>query len=472
MHPSRQYVTEGFFVALAPIVGFFALRISLINQDGGLDAWLYTGYGQEFKTLQELFGWTYYAVRFPVILLDLAVPKTLDPVAGFAMVRYVVFLSCSIPLYLWARLNFGVIYAIVAILFLICNPLFPRLLLMDWTVFVSVPMAVAGIALWQLSNKPNAIVRGLSGFAFCASVASHAFTGTAIASFFLVEASRRLIKRQYSDLFWLDVASPVVGAALCFAIGMAFYFSIIGPFDPRVIVTVTLSAIGAGDQYSAAHHLELGQWIWSSTNTLVPAIMLSFVVIGFSRELFKDTVVARVAWFALVYCSAYASYEFLFHRFVLENYFYFFHLTIVCYLLFPICLYLITRNLTSINRVVVVGLTITALIATPLLKNHFTIAPEALEAIVTRSSSFAIAGIITILVAIRRASVAARSVAGAAAYAVALVLLVQFAGLSAPDFGAIYANPRQAREFDVYRAGVETVRLFARFATPSQKLML
>ena len=198
MHPSRQAVAEGLFVALAPILGFFALRISLINQDGGLDAWLYTGYGQEFKTLQELFGWTYYAVRFPVILLDLAVPKSLDPVIGFAIVRYVIFLSCAIPLYLWARLNFGVIYAIAAILFLICNPLFPRLLLMDWTVFVSVPMAVAGIALWQLSNKPSAIVRGLSGFAFCASVASHAFTGTAIASFFLVEASRRLIKQQYS----------------------------------------------------------------------------------------------------------------------------------------------------------------------------------------------------------------------------------------------------------------------------------
>ena len=70
---------KAFLLRLRRSLGFFALRISLINQDGGLDAWLYTGYGQEFKTLQELFGWTYYAVRFPVILLDLAVPKSLDP---------------------------------------------------------------------------------------------------------------------------------------------------------------------------------------------------------------------------------------------------------------------------------------------------------------------------------------------------------------------------------------------------------
>src|SRR4029079_19505230 len=103
MKLSRQANAEILFVLAAPIIGFFVLRISLINQLYFLDPWLYTGYGKEFKLLQQLFGWTYYSVRFPVILLNLAVPKGLDPVLGFALVRYLVFLTGGVPLYLWAR---------------------------------------------------------------------------------------------------------------------------------------------------------------------------------------------------------------------------------------------------------------------------------------------------------------------------------------------------------------------------------
>lgn len=469
---SRQWVAEGFFVVLAPIAAFFALHICLINQDGSVDPWLYTGYGKAFKILQELSGWLYYNVRFPVVLLNLAVSKELDPVVGFGILRYLIVLTSGVPLYLWARHHFGLVYAIAAYLFLFFNPLFPRTLAWDLTPFVSVPMALAGIALWQIPTKFPAASRALSGFAFCASVASHAFTGTAIALFFLVEAAFRLIKRQYSDLILLDIAAPIVGAAVCFAIGMVAYYMIVGPYDPSVFITVTLNVIRSGDKYGLTHNQPASIWIWSNVNIFAPLVLVAFVALGFTRDVARDNVISRVWWFGLLYYAAYAAYQFLFHRDVLQTFYYFFHLTVVVYLLFPVCLYLLTRGLTRRGQAIAVGAAIAMLIATPSFRSYFIIGPSAIKETITGFELESVGGVILIGVAICCIRFVTKAASVILAYAVALVFSVQFLALAAPSFAQVYSNPHQGREYDVYRAAAEMLGVFGRYATPSDRVAL
>lgn len=468
-----QAVTETLFVACAPVAAFFMLRICLINQaQGFVDPWFYTGYGQAFKALQQFFGWTYYALRFPVILPYLAVPKDWDPVIGYAIFRYAICLLSGVPLYLWARHYFGVTCAVAAYLFLFCNPLFPRLLLWDLTPFVSVPLALAGMTLWKLPFKRQVLGRGLAGFCFCCSVNSHAFTGTAIALFFLVEAVHRLLKREWSQFILLDVAAPLVGALVCLAIGLGCYYLVIGPFDPRVFITVTLNAIRAGDQFSGSHSSELGTWIWQNTNVLVPPILVGFVAIGFPRELLRDTVISRVWWFSFLYCAGFAVYQFIFGRFVLETFYYFFHLTLVVYLLFPICLFLLTRQLSRESQTLVVGTVVGILVIYSLFPTQLTSLGAASTKLGTNATVLVIGGLIALIAAIYLIQTAAKSVVLASLYAMALTAGIQYATISAHAFGSILANPQEAMELDAYRAGVQMIRIFARYATPSHKAML
>jgi hypothetical protein len=130
---SRVTPLEIAFFLLTPVFAVFLFDISLINQDGAIDPWLYVGYGRNFPLLHALYGWTYYSARFPVMILNGAFLKFPDPIVGYIALRYLLLLLCGIPLYLWARHCFGVAIAIASYLFLFCNPLFPRVVLWDLT---------------------------------------------------------------------------------------------------------------------------------------------------------------------------------------------------------------------------------------------------------------------------------------------------------------------------------------------------
>ena len=63
----RRLAYEALLLASAPVLTWVALRFVLINQDGQIDPWYYTGYGRIFRVMHAQFGWPYYAARFPVI---------------------------------------------------------------------------------------------------------------------------------------------------------------------------------------------------------------------------------------------------------------------------------------------------------------------------------------------------------------------------------------------------------------------
>jgi hypothetical protein len=59
---------ELLFLALLPVIAVLAFKISVVNQSGTIDTWLYTGLARNIDLSYSQYGLTYYSMRFPVIL--------------------------------------------------------------------------------------------------------------------------------------------------------------------------------------------------------------------------------------------------------------------------------------------------------------------------------------------------------------------------------------------------------------------
>jgi hypothetical protein len=468
---SRVAPLEIAFFLLTPVFAVFLFDISLINQDNYVDPWFYTGYGRIFPLMHALFGWTYYSARFPVIILNGAFLKFPDPIVGYIALRYLLLLLCGIPLYLWARHFFGVAIAVASYLFLFCNPLFPRIVLWDLTTFVSIPFALAGMALWLLPMRSLALNRLLTGFLFCTSIGAHAFTGTAIGTFLITEALRRLIHKDLRKLFLYDVLLTGFGVLLCLAIGSLYYYYNIGSFDPMVIISITADAARKGNQYAITHSTASLAWLSTQYHVYVPYLLILVTGAGLRRKLLSNEIAARVWTFSATYGAAYAIYQLIFGSFVLETFYYFAHLTLIVYLLFPVCLFLILRSTPPWQQPLAAAIPVLLLVAVPTLTRFV---PPFIDEVQTAAlGSLTIAGLTVALcilcagltwLATRRPTFAMLAVAS-------MVTIVQLAPMI--THRAIYANPRrEAKELGVYRAAVEMLDVFSTYAQPTTKVML
>ncbi len=66
------------------------LRAPLFNNLAYRDPWFYSGYGWTLAHHIEIFGWFYYAVRFPVTLPIGWTTDLFGPVAGYIVLRYLI----------------------------------------------------------------------------------------------------------------------------------------------------------------------------------------------------------------------------------------------------------------------------------------------------------------------------------------------------------------------------------------------
>jgi hypothetical protein len=349
-------------------------------------------------------------------------------------------------------------------------------MLWDLTTFVSVPAALAGICVWQLETRHRLSNRMLAGFLFCTSVASQAFTGTAILVFFVVELCHRLAKRQFRTLVFYDMLAPCVGAAVCFALGMLFYYVEIGPFDPTVVFSITAAAAKAGNAYAVSHSAATLEWLTTETHVYVPYLFVLVAVSGLGRAMLSGSSEARITWFGVVYASAYAVYQFAFHGFILETFYYFAHLTIVAYLLFPVCVALLTARHAQAFRGFLLGLAIGLLLPFPLLNRFAPASIDLIELWMHSSMSATIliglAGIVC-AVLIRLPSRAAPATA-----AVTLIGLVQLACFTSPTHRVTFTEgnepsaQHERREIAVYRAALQMLEAYSAIARPDARVML
>ena len=47
-----------FFILVAPVAAWWILDINLFPQAGSVDPWFYTGVGQIFNSLVDVYGWS------------------------------------------------------------------------------------------------------------------------------------------------------------------------------------------------------------------------------------------------------------------------------------------------------------------------------------------------------------------------------------------------------------------------------
>jgi hypothetical protein len=254
-----------------------------------------------------------------------------------------------------------------------------------------------------------------------------------------------------------------IGAAACLVSGYLYYRWRIGPFDPTELLTVTLNAISAGNEYAAANRTPVMTWLLREYHVLVPPTCVVVSAALMRRRLFENTAVSSVWWFGAAYTFLYAVYQFVFGRFVLETFYYFGHLTLVVYLLVPVILSELSSAVPVARRriLVVAGL---ALAIMPVVNR---LAPA-------RIASFDILAVHNPVIALILAGVGLFLVVaagwlihrgrGAVATTVVFVLLVQALTFLNTRHQYTFDSRQAPRERDVYLATTAMLKVFASYS--------
>ena len=464
---------EAAYLLLLPPILYVLLDISLVNQDNFVDPLFYTGYGRIFPLLYELHGWPYYAVRFPVIALNELFTLTLPPLLGYAALRYLIVVLSGGLLYLWARQRFGVSVAALSYLFLIANPLFLRIILWDLTIFISVPMALAGISVWMTDWRRTALNRFVAGMLFLFSVTSHAFTGTALLVFLIVVGIRRLVQREVRDLLRFDIAMTGLGALVAFGLGVLYYYLRLGVFEPLKIITVTASVVGVGHNYGLDHSARSLEWLAREYHVYVPLLCILALAATRRLRLSLRSDQDLVWWFALAYGTAYALYQFAAGSFVLETFYYFSHLTLIVYLAVPVIMDAALRGLLPARRAVAVAAVAAVLVLLPLAEGLMPSMIDRVQAVARTGTDGALwATFACVVLALSMLFPIGPSGAVGIARVVVIFAVAQILTLVSPSHRVIYSSSHEAREHGVYRATIDFLDLYGAYGGSDSRTLV
>jgi hypothetical protein len=331
-------IAEAAFVALLPIIAVWLLNVSIIDQESYADPAFYTGYGQSFERMWQVFGLTYYAARFPVMFLNTTTQQLVPGFGGYAVAHYIGFLAAAIPFYLLARQHFGRTVAAASYAFLLLNPLFPRVLSWDLTTSLSIPAGLSGIALWLLARRPWGISAFGAGFMFAVALNSHIFTGTAIGVFLATEFLFSLFRRRGVLAYIVQTLTATAGAVTCVLLGLWFYQATVGKVTPAELWEVTARAVGDGRVYAETHYVSLADYYAINYEIYVPLLTIGAAIVLNRKRVLRDTIDARISWFAVAYLCAYVVAVFVLRMNIVQYFWYFGHLTIAVYLTVPVVL--------------------------------------------------------------------------------------------------------------------------------------
>jgi hypothetical protein len=457
------------FLLASPLLAWLVFDINLINQDTYVDPWFYTGYGQSFEKMVEVYRWPYYALRFPVIFLNTLCCSGDAPVAGYSLLRYALVLLAGVPLFILAQRHFGRVAAICSYLFLFCNALFLRVILWDLTPFVSIPAALAGICIWLLSEKWRLTGRFVAGALFAASINAHIFTLTAIGCFVAVDSAMSLGSAESRRRLVRELTAAILGAVAMIALGTIYYIVRIGVFDPRMLFSVNLFALRAGSSYVAANTRPFLVWIVGATYVCVPVMLLA-ATIAMRRAMARSRAERVIVGFLAVYCAFYAVYCYFRGGFILHTFYYFGHLTIAVYLIVPVVVGLLVR-LTGLARSIAVAFVLGLLLPVVALRVEIERASGFFNTIITglpRLEVFAaVSLLLVLLLAVKRLPRLLLPVVVAL-----LAFSVQLATLADPAHRIVFDYRVSARERGVYLTGVEYIRFVAQYDTAARRVLV
>lgn len=307
-------------VLLAPLAGVVLLRAPLINALPNNDTWFYSGYGWALAHHVEVFGWFYYTDRFTVILPISVAAKLFGPVAGYLILRYALMTATGALLYRCVR-RFAVPWiAAASVLLLALDPYYLRLMLWDYTTFITLPCTIAGAAVWYLGDTPRQRLAGAiaAGALIAAAVYANPLSALVIPALGAPELVAAARSREL-PLFVARLAAAATGAVIVFVAGYLAYMAYLGSFPVEDMYRATLDFLKSGNQLAAPFQRPVSLWLKTEPRIYGPPLVCFATVVILGRRLLQNTIKARVAQFAVAYTAVVWLYRFAFTSSIVET---------------------------------------------------------------------------------------------------------------------------------------------------------
>jgi len=460
---------EWLFITLAPFVAVPLFGICLINQDGFVDPWFYTGYGRLLKSLVAIHGWTYYSIRFPVISLISFFSTVFKEPLDFIILRYVLYLVVALVLYRFNGRTFGKGAAVAAVATLLAAPQFGRVVLWDLTSFVAIPAVLIAMCFWLGPAEPRFWPRLGAGFMFGVAATSHVFVASAIATFLLVQFVMDCCGggwRQFAASF----AWALLGGAVCIAMGLIYYNVVVGSFGPKTLFAVTLASIRGGLEYHQNVQLSTAQILEQEFPIYVPLLLTAMNAVLLGKKVLSTNISARIFWFSAAYILFFAIFHFVAGRNVLGFFWYAAFLFPVVILQIPSVVSAAAEWRWNIWRNPAIAF-ILALVIFPLLNNWVPAVSNMFHK--AQGSSFTV--IILLVLAAGSLFLAIGSwwvsILRPAA-AVMLAVFVQVAFFSNSAYSVVFTRSFIRKQFAVYGAAADLVRLARVYNKPGHRMRI
>ena len=310
---SRDALVGVGVVALSPLVGVLVLRAPLMNNLAYRDPWFYSGYGWALQHHIEIFGWFYYSVRFPATLPIRWSTDLLGPVTGALVLRYLLLAGTGALFYRCVRRFASLGVAAASTLLLAFNPYYVRMVLWDYTSYMALPCAIAGVALWLMSSVRGRVFWAflVSGALYGAAVFANPFAALFAAPLLLIEgvAAVRLGLHELGR-FALRCAAGALGIALTFLGGYLAYRAYLGHISPRDLIAPTTDFARSNNQFSSPFQRPASEFLDGEPRIYAPVIMAVGVLVLLGRRFADTTLKARVAQYAVGYIVILWIYRF------------------------------------------------------------------------------------------------------------------------------------------------------------------
>ena len=446
------------YILLLPLVGWLAFDINPWNQKDYVDPWFYTGAGQAFTTLVARYGWPYYYIRFPVVFLNSVFCGGNHPALGYLLLRYVLLVAICGTIYGMALRRYSRRTALVASLFVLCEPVLLRNIMWDYPPFVSLSAALVGIMMWEYEGDGSWVRKYCAGGLFCVAANSNVFIVTLLGCYGLAAIGYQIFTKQFRRTC-IDLGVGGLGFLTILCLGIAYLKGRVPAFQPLSLWTVTVEAVRSGNTYAKTHSVPFATWGATLTHIYTPfamtvaALILSWKNVRNARELVLPVTGGLYCIFFLIYAQISGT-------FVFDTFYYFAHLAMVSHLVVPHVLGTIERraNLPSVPTVMAaMVLLVFIFIAVTVNRNAFT------GNLVPSTWTWIWGAEATVVVA----AIGCRTMRNSVC--LGLASLVLFGAVCLMDFNHptgrfVYNNPWQKAEKECYDIGVQYARLWQKHA--------
>ncbi len=258
-----------------PLVLYVLLEVEPFFLQNGIDPFIYVGYIENQADLIDRFGYTYFSVRFGLILPARLATSLFGPVLGHFMLRYALALVAAVPVFLLGRRHGSRAAGWCGAVLCLSSPIFLRALMTAYADTTGLPCLVGGFACMLMPSRHRVRWAGLAGGLFGIAIHSNPFLISVITVACVARMALQLVRGERSAL--LDYLWAVGGVLAVTILGSAYYWIAFGDpniFGPSIDALRTYSGELARFFRSPTH-----DWLGFSPHLYMPLVVGSAMVV-------------------------------------------------------------------------------------------------------------------------------------------------------------------------------------------------